>query len=213
MTNQSSLIMTGIEWRHVSDLVSMVLAQDDTFREATKKTLLWNRAWVEAAQEELKKAGQRAEFWLVYVERGRGNHPIRIRTRQPERHQDLLCKDERLIMCVPENARVKATEEILLGIANACCKAIGLHNAMKEIRDGDLLTDYGYKLAKSFWKKCHLHWRRSVGARKAAWKRKGYIAEYSEVPDFREPEFHEGSKLLYDLAEEEKEAEHETGQN
>ncbi|GAI12235.1 unnamed protein product [marine sediment metagenome] len=76
-----------------------------------------------------------------------------------------------------------------MGIANACCKAMALHDTLKEIREEVLLTDSGYKLAKKLWERCHLHWRRSVGARKAAWKRKGYIAEYGEVPDFREREF------------------------
>jgi len=202
MSKQSNLVMTGVEWRHLCNLVSMVLAYDDTFRKAIKKTLLCNRTWVEAGQQELKRAGEIGGLWLVYVARAGRDHPIVIKTKEPERHQELLMKDEQVLMCVPQEVRVKATEDVLLGIANACCKAIALHDTMKEIREEVLLTDFGYKLAKKLWERCHLHWRRSVGARKAAWKRKGYIAEYGEVPDFREREFHEGSKLLYDLTEE-----------
>lgn len=207
MTNQSSLVMTGVEWRHLSNIVAQVLEWDDTFRQAIKKTLLSNRAWVEASQQELKSVVERGGSWLIYVMREGSNHHIVIKTKEPRNYPLYLAKNEEMIMCVPEEVRVKATEEVLLGIANACCKAIGLHDAMKEIEKESLLTDFGYKLAKDFWKRCHLHWRRSVGARKAAWKRKGYIAKYAEVPDFRESEFHEGSKLLYDLDDKVKENE------
>ena len=199
---QSSLVMTGVEWRHLCDLISMVLSYDDAFRKEIKKTLLWDRSWVEAGQQELKRAGEIGGLWSVYVMREGSDHPIIIRTREPQNYHLYLASNERMIMCVPKEVRVKTTEEVLLGIANACCKAIGLHDAMKEIGNEGPLTDFGYKLARDFWKRCHLHWRRSVGASKAAWKKKGYIAEYKDVADFREAQFHEGSQFLYDLNEE-----------
>ena len=202
MTTQSILGMSGVEWKHLCDLVDMVLRSDDTFREVSKKTLFRNRADVEAAQKELKAAGERADLWTVYIEREGLNHPIAIRTKEPAHYPELLVKNEKVIMCVPQRVRVKADQEVLVGIANACCKAVGLHDTIKETGKEPPLSEYGYNLAKNFWTRCHLHWRRSVGASKGAWRRKGYIATYAEVPDYREPEFHEGAKLLYELGEE-----------
>lgn len=152
-----------------------------------------------AAREELKKAEERAKFWVLYIEREGCDHLIRIKTKKPGRHRELIAGNEKLLLCAPERVRIKATPEVLIGIADACCKTLGLHNALKQ--EGGLLSTAGCELAKRFWKRCHLHWRRSVGGKKAAWKRKGYIAEYGETPDLRNPKYHEGAKLLYDLGE------------
>lgn len=195
----SELIVSGPEWRGLSSIVSVVLDNDDIFRKTIKKTLLRNRPCVEAAQGELKRAGTKAKFWVLYIKREGCNHVITIKTKKPERRQELIAGNEKLLLCAPERVRIRATQEILIGIADACCKTLGLHDALRE--EGGLLSTAGCELAKEFWKRCHLHWRRSIGARKAAWKRKGYVAEYGETPDLRNSQFHEGAKLLYDLEE------------
>jgi len=196
----SQLIITGAEWKALTDIISRLLAEDDVFRRLGK-TLFYNRKQVEFAQEELEKAAKRAKDWVLYIQREGCSHPIMIKTRRPERHKDSIAKNEKLLLCAPEHVRLEATSDVLFGIANACCKAIGLHEAMEKA----LLSNLGIELTRSLWRRCHLHWRRSVGARKASWRRKGYIAEYKEVPDFRDAEYHEGAKFLYDL----KEAEYE----
>lgn len=196
----SELVITGPEWKGLCEIISIVLGNDDLFRE-NGKTLLWNRGQVEAARGELNKAGQRGKLWILYVAREGCDHLIRIKTKKPERHEELLCHNEKIVLSAPEHIRVEATPKVLTGIANACCKVRGLHDAVKDETGNELLTEYGYALARRFWDRCHLHWRKSVGASKAAWRRKGYIAEYEEVPDYRNPDFHEGAKLLYELSE------------
>ena len=196
----SEFVINGPEWKALTDIVTRVLADDDVLREATKQTLFSNRKQVEAARDELKEAAERAKFWVLYIKREGCDHLITIKTRRPKKHEELIAGNEKLLLCAPEHVRVRATVDVLLGTANACCKAIGLH----EVMDGGYLSDFGVELARGFWRRCHLHWRKSVGARKAAWRRKGYIAEYAEAPDFRDQKFHEGSKLLYDVEEVEK---------
>lgn len=198
--SHSELVITGPEWKGLCEIISIVLGNDDLFRESGK-TLLWNRGQVEAARDELNRAAQRGKSWILYVLREGSDHIIRIKTRNPNRHEELLFPNEKIVLSAPEHIRVEATPKVLTGIANACCKVMGLHDAVKDERGEELLTEHGYALAKRFWNRCHLHWRKSVGASKAAWKRKGYIAKYEEVPDYRNPDFHEGAKLLYELGE------------
>ncbi len=196
----SKLILTGPEWKGISDIVSIALSNDDTFRVACNQTLLRNRAQVETAQAELKEAVRKAKRWILYIEREGCDHLITIETERPGRHRELISGNEKLLLCAPKFVRVEATHDVLIGIADACCKAMGLHNALKTINE-KLLSESGYELAKGLWNRCHLHWRRSVGARKAAWMKKGYVAEFEEVPDLRDSKFHEGAKLLYDVKE------------
>jgi len=196
----SKLVITGPEWKVLSEIIFLALKYDDLFRE-DGKTLFWRRNLVEVARDELNRAGQRGDLWILYVARDGSDRVIRIRTKGPEGHEKLLAKNERLLLSAPEYIRVEATPEVITGIANACCKIMGLHDTIKSERGEQLLTEHGYMLAKRFWNRCHLHWRRSLGASKAAWRRKGYIVEYEEVPDYRDPDFHEGAKLLYELEE------------
>ena len=56
--SHSELVITGPEWKGLCEIISIVLGNDDLFRESGK-TLLWNRGQVEAAQ---RKAEQPALF-------------------------------------------------------------------------------------------------------------------------------------------------------
>ena len=85
----------------------------------------------------------------------------------------------------------KLSDNGLFGLSRAMCKAISLEGFTIEERT----------LARIFWNRCLLYHRRKVGGMKAAWKRRGYVVKYDEVPDLRECKYHEGAKLFYDLKE------------
>lgn len=197
------LVISGLEWDGLCKLLSTTLRWDNVFRGNIKKTLLFKRDWTEAALKELEKAGKRAKLWILYVEMSWEDPPMKrtryIMTKHPDRFKRLLASNERLLACVPKRVTLKTSTEVLLGIANACCKLLGLNEALTKSGEGAILSEAGCAFARRFWKRCHLFWRRSVGAKKAAWRRKGYIAEFEDVPDFRDEEYHEGAQLLYDV--------------
>lgn len=188
------ITFSGIEWMFACKIIRETLEIDDILRKH-KKTLYPNetREWTEKALKELEAAADRAKIWIAWVQGQYGLFTIETRNKSPP--QKMLCDNEQIILFAPKNVSLRASVETLFGIANACCNAMGIHDVT-----GNYLNPTQYKLAKHIWEKCHLHWRRSVGAKKAAWKRKGYIATYGEVPDFRDPKWHKG-KLVYDMSE------------
>lgn len=190
------LILTGLEWKALSDIVSQMLAFDCSFRKIGKTPFLQRKS-VEAAWNELAKE-RKVKFWIIYIEREGCDHLITIETRRPEDRERLIAGNERLLMCAPKQVRIDATPEVLMGIANACCKAKMLQEALSE-QGQEFLTKSGKELAEKFWNRCHLHERRSMGNVKTQWRRKGYEVHHAEVPDTRNPKFHEGAKFLYDL--------------
>jgi len=199
------MYLSGIEWDNLCKILSTALHWDGIFREGIKKALLFNRKRTEDALKELETAGKRVKLWVLYVQMEWTDPPIKqiryIVTKKPDRFKRLLASNEKLLACVPKRVRVRATPEIMNGIGNACSKVLGLNEAVKRFGKAEILTEYGANFARRMWNRCHLFWRRSVGARKAAWRRKGYIAEFEEAPDLRDASYHEDAKLLYDLEE------------
>jgi len=197
-----TIVMIGLEWEWLRGLVSYMLRQDDSFR-AIGKTLFFNRKWVESALEALEKA-KRTKRYVLYIETTWEDHPSQIRrviTDCPERFKKVLAKNETLLASVPFKVRVKADRRVILGLISACCKAICLNKALKKIGEQPILSEEMEKVVWHWWKRFCLHFRRSIGAKKAAWRKKGWIVDYEEVPDLRDEEFHEGSKLLYEIEE------------
>ena len=91
----------------------------------------------------------------------------------------------------PYTVYAKLFDDGLFGLSRAMCKVMSLENFTTEER----------MLAQKFWNRALLHPRRKISGKKAAYRRKGYIADYGEVPDFREDKFHESVKRVYDLNE------------
>lgn len=171
-------ILTGLEWHGLHDLLEYLLKVDNDMRKKGK-TLFHNRSDVESALKELKRAKKVSRSREVYY------------TVNP-----LALNFDDANICVPERITINLTQPIVFGIANATCKGKGLYHLNIGI------TSWGNKLSEKFWSRMLLHYKRSLGAKKAAYRRKGFIVKYNkEIPDFREKKFHEGAKLFYDLKE------------
>lgn len=81
-------------------------------------------------------------------------------------------------------------DKVLFGLPSVLCKSM------------DFIEDkYAKRFAKSYWKRFLLYYRRRIGGKKSAWRKRGFIAKYEEAPDLRDQKFHKGSKLIYDLKE------------
>ncbi|MCK4526111.1 hypothetical protein KAW18_01970 [candidate division WOR-3 bacterium] len=173
-------VLTGLEWYGIRDLLEYLLKVDKDMRKKGK-TLFYKRSDVEAAFKELKRAKKSSRSREVYYV-----------------VDQLALNFDDSHICVPERVTIKLTQPVVFGIAAATCKGRGLHYLNIGI------TPWGNKLSEKFWNRMLLHFKRSVGGKKAAYRRKGYIAKYKEVPDFRDEEWHEGAKLFYDLKEIEK---------
>jgi len=196
--------ISGLDWIVLIRIFERVLELDNFYRKHGM-TLFRNRDWVETAFNELKNAGERAKLWIHYVETERwyGKEVIRFISKDKEFKSRLLGVNERHLVSAPKRVRLKVTPDVITGIAVACCKAKGLDEVFKE-KEESFLSDIELKVAEWFWNRSLLYSRRSVAAQKAAYRRKGVILVCEQAPDYRDPEFHEGAKLLYDLEEVEK---------
>lgn len=198
----SKLTIEGIEWHYLLDLTTQMLNLDDNLRENHKKTIFRHRHRVETAKDELVRAVKGSKKWVHHIEIDYGgNHNKRtIFITSDSRGLDMsLSPCERLVFSAPKQVRINATQDVLVGMADVCCKAQGLNGAYS--KNDKFLADTEIEFLKQIWSRCHLFYRRSVGGMKGAWRKKGYIAEYKEMPDLRDSKFHEGSKLFYDLKE------------
>lgn len=170
--------LSGIEWHNLIIIIENVLMIDDIFRKENK-TIFNDREGVETALKELKEAKKSKKELLYVIDKTATN-------------------DDERFLDAPESISLNPSQKAVFGIANAMCKAKGIDNITP------LLNNTNWHLADKIWNRCLLYHRRQVGGKKASYKRKGYIAKYKEIPDFREDKYHKSAKLVYDLKEIEK---------
>jgi hypothetical protein len=187
-----NIILDGVEWMRIIEIAERMVEVDDACR-VKGRTIFRDRSIVGIAISELKNA-KKSRRWRHYVKQSfdNGFTKVIIFIDNSPNFDMKISACEEYLESAPEFVRLNINEDILTGISWIMCKAKALGQILE-------LTDYGKELADKVWKRCLLYDRRRIGGKKAAWKRKGYIVEYDEVPDYREPEFHEGAKLFYEL--------------